>query len=167
MGDLVRRVDREFLGVRPQLLSIAELLLMCGAVAPPEATTASEKELALEELFADLDLRRYRGVLETEAAEPHMYSLQPEGNAEDVFLAEGPFEALTKIALARALERILGEPRRSNWSLGLEELRGRARPLLRPSGGDGPAPAEPPTPALAKGKGRGKGGRARGARGRR
>ena len=133
-GDVVRRVDRESLGVRPRLLTLAELLLLLGAVAPPEAATAAEKEAALEESVGDLDLRRFRGILQIAADEPHVYSLEEEGNAEDVFLTESPFESLTKDALARALERSLGEPRRPNWAQSLEVLRGRARPFVAPGG---------------------------------
>jgi hypothetical protein len=162
-GDVVRRVDRESLGVRPRLLTIAELLLLLGAVAPLEAATPAEKEAALEESVGALDLRRFRGILESAADEPHVYSLEEEGNAEDVFLTESPFEALTKIALARAIERALGEPRRANWAQSLEFLRGRARPLLHPE--VVPAPKE--VPASTRGRGRGRDGqgrrRARGA----
>lgn len=158
-GDVVRRVDRESLGVRPRLLSAAELLLLLGAVDPPEAATEAEKETALEESIGALDLRRFRGILETAADEPHVYSLVEEGNAEDMFLSESPFETLTKIALARAIERASGEPRRPNWASSLEVLRDRARPLLHPPAG--PAPKAAPAPGRARGRGR-VGGKGRG-----
>jgi len=162
---VVRRVSRDGPGVVPKMLTIPELMLSCGVALPAKTgRTSAEQELELEELFGTLDLRRFRGTLETMAAETHVYTLQAEGNAEEAYLREAPFESLTKIALARALERSLGQPRRPNWGLTLEALRDKARPLFLPAlaAPEPPAADEAALPAQARGRGRGRGGRGRG-----
>jgi hypothetical protein len=168
---VVRRVQRDNQAVHPKLLTVPELMLTCGVGLAPRANrTSAEQELDLEEHFAELDLQRFRGVLETSASEDHVYSLEQEGNAEDAYLRETPIEALTKVALCRALERCTGEPRRPAWLATLQHLRERARPFLEPAAAAAGATPGPALEALkvaprARGRGRGRGGRARGRRG--
>ena len=145
---LVRRVDREGASMRPRQMSLAELMQVCGILVPrdPERSSAQTEEI-LEEEFGRQDIRRLSGHLETEAEELHVYMLADEVSAEEAFVKETPFEALTKIALARHLERLGRGPRRANWQRTLGDLREEAGPLLGP-----PAEAEALGRAKAKGK---------------
>ena len=65
-GGLVRRVNRETLGMAQHLLSIAELLHTVGGVHLPADTvrTAAQTELLLESHYEDLEILQYSGVLE-------------------------------------------------------------------------------------------------------
>ena len=85
-------------------------------------------------------------------------------DAEDAYVHSQGLDGLTKIALARQLERHLEEPRRQAWQLSLEALRERARPFV-------PEPAEEPQEPQAAPVPRARGGGepergARGAQGR-
>ena len=160
--NLVRRVDRTSLGLKPQLLTIAELLQTCGFALPhePERSSAAA-ELLLEAQYQHLELTRADCTVEPEADSVHMYSLSNEVNAEAAFALDVSPDHRTKMILARALQRSESfgaeETLLSVWSLTLPALRARSAPLF-------PAPPAPPAPA-ARGRGKGKGrgrGRARG-----
>ena len=143
---------------------MAELLQTCGEAVPREiyGTSAAEIEHFLENRFAEHDLRRYIGNLETDADNRWTYTLVEEGNAEDEFLTETVVGNHTKMMLARHLERFNGEDRRTSWGMSLANLRARVQAL-------GHLAVVPPAPLAAaprgrrgRGhKGRGKGGRAR------
>lgn len=166
-GNLVRRVDRGDLAMTPKLLTIAELMTNCGIRLPlgdgaGASRTAAASETALEEAFANEDLRRFTGNLETEAEEVHVYTLTDEVPAERAFLEEEPLETLTKMALARLLELREGTPRTELFPQSLQALRARAT-----AGNLGEAEAAPAPPeAAAAGRGGGRrGGKGRGRRG--
>jgi len=63
---IVRRVSRETPRVRSRLMTVPELMLIRGAVLEPRPDrTSAQREVELEDLFASLDLRRFKGSLET------------------------------------------------------------------------------------------------------
>ena len=166
---LVQRVDRSGDGMKPQQMTVAELLTTCGRYLEHDPQRSSaDTEALLEETFAVLDLRRFSGSLETRAEELHVYSLTDEENAEEAFVRETPLESLTKVALARFLERSGGEPRRQGWERRLGDLKEQARQFLDAPGAlaaprpKAKAKAAPPAPqakpkAKGAGKARGKG----------
>ena len=152
--DLVRRVDRTSLALKPVLLTIAELLQTCGFALPhePERSSAAT-ELLLEAQYQHLELSRFVCTIEPMADSVHMYSLSDEANAESAFAFEVPPDSRTKMILARALQRqgafAAGETLPSVWSSTLPALKARAAPLF-------PAPPVPPAP-VGRGRGRGRG----------
>lgn len=130
---MARRVDRRDESMRPRQMTIAELLQVCGARLPhdPERSSAETEEL-FEEAFGREDLRRFSGQLETAADELHVYFLTEETNAEEAFVRESSLESLTKIALARFLERVGEGSRKALWQQPLGDLREKAGLLLDP-----------------------------------
>ena len=94
---VVQPVDRSGSGLRPRLLTLAELLQTCGEPVPPalSRSSAAEIEIYLEERLAQHDLRIFQGALETDAADRWTYSLSNEANAEDEFL-ERSSQAITR-----------------------------------------------------------------------
>lgn len=139
VGNLVRRVNREAKNMTPILMTVAELMTTSGHLLPlkPERPTA-ETELLLEAAWAQQDLRRFTGILETQAEDIHVYTLVDEVSAEDAFAAEKPFENLSKMALTRILES----------------------PQLSRAGGElenpGVLSRQPPAAAGRRGRGRGR-----------
>lgn len=151
---MARRIEREGGSMHPRQMTLAELIQASGVVLPcdPQRTSA-ESERLLEEVWATQDIRRFSGNLETESLEVHIYTLTDEGNAEEAFIQQEPFEGLTKIALARFLERMGGPPRRTNWNRSLQDLRDEVRPHLLT---EGPRPASTePSQAAPKAKAKG------------
>lgn len=151
---LLRRLERDGGSMHPRQMTLAELVQACGVILPcnPDRTSA-ESERLLEEAWATLDLRRFSGNLETESLEVHTYSLSEEANAEDAFVQDEPFESLTKVALARFLERMGGPPRRTGWQRNLQDLREEVRPRLL---AEGPRRvADEPSQAAPKAKAKG------------
>ena len=62
MGDnLVRRVNRQGLGMQQELMSIAEILQGIGGIALPADPdrTAAQTEIILEERYQDLEIMRF------------------------------------------------------------------------------------------------------------
>ena len=154
-GGMVRRIIRDGTSLHPQLLTIAEILQACGFLLPVDPLRSSAAaEILLETQYQDLEILQCVGLLETDAAEVHTYSLGSEVLAEDALALEAPFEQMTKMMLARFLHRNealhAGETLQTAWAEPLAQLQARAAPLL-PGGGP---------------RGRGRGGRAGGARGR-
>lgn len=147
----VRRVDRSSDALATKLLTIAEIMITIGfASGTPGGQTSAEQERTLEEAFAEQDLQCFRGILETSAEDIHVYTLVEGSSAEEVFLHSHPRDTLSKMALARFLERSLRHSRRTSWSLPLEQLRALAYPAL-------PDPAGSVLSAEAgKGKGQGR-----------
>ena len=165
---MVRRVDRRDGAMHPRQMTIAELLQVCGMNLPhdPERSSAEAEEL-LEEEFGRQELRRFSGHLETGSSELHVYMLAEEANAEEAFVRDMGLQNLTKIALARFLEKVGRGPRRAHWSRTLEDLQGEAGPLMAAEGiGQGEARAKAKGKAAVKAKAKGKAkGRGRGGRG--
>ena len=160
---MVRRIEREGGSMHPRQMTLAELLQSCGVVLPCDpARTSAESERLLEEAWDTQDITRFSANLETEGLEVHIYSITDEVDAEEAFVREEPFEGLTKIALARFLERTGGPPRRTSWSRSLQSLRDEVRPLLLAEGPPGANPGPPQAAPKAKAKGASK--RAAGAK---
>ena len=67
-GGLVKRIDQRALGMKLELLTLAEILLACGVVAPadPERTTAATGPI-LEAECQNLEIQRSSCTLQTEA----------------------------------------------------------------------------------------------------
>ena len=174
-GKLVRRVQREGMGMQQQMLTLAEILQTIeGPGLPPDPErTAATTELLLESYFQDMEILRSACSLEPHAPDVHMFSLEPELNAEAAFALESPAEHRTKMVLARALQRhhelLPGETLQNLWNLSLGVLRARTAPLfpdLEPPPAPAPltvpgrgrgGPAGPAGPAASAGRGRGRG----------
>ena len=166
---LVHRVDREDSIMRPQLLSIAELLQALGFVLPPDPErSAADTELLLERQYLHLNVSRYTCTLVAEAAEVHCYRLTDDQDAEEALLLEALPAARTKMMLARLLQRasLLADDEtldRAWQHCTLAALQERAVPVLPPEAPAPPAPPGPAAPLRGRGAGRGRGrGRARG-----
>ena len=147
---VVRPVDRSGAGFRPRLLTIAELLQTRGEQVPLDmsGSSSADVELYLEERLAHRELRRYSGALETDAANRWTYTLSDDSNAEEEFMAEVPLGQHTKVTLARCLERLSGDDRRTSWGLAVATLKPRVEALLA-------IRLDPPVPpAAAAGRGR-------------
>ena len=156
-GGLVHRVDREGSSLRPQLLSIAELLQILGFALPPDPDrTSATTELLLEEHYRQLNIVRFTCTLETGAPEVHTYSLSDEVDAEEAMALELTPAARTKMVLVRCLHRAEAleedETLERAWASSLVTLQARAAPLL-----PAPAAAPPAAAAVLRGRGRGRG----------
>ena len=165
---MVRRVDRRDGAMHPRQMTVAELLQVCGMNLPhdPERSSAETEEL-LEEEFGRQELRRFSGHLETGSSELHVYMLAEETDAEEAFVKDMGLQNLTKIALARFLEKVGRGPRRAHWARTLEDLQGEAGPLMAAEGiaqGEARAKAKGKAAVKAKAKGKAKG-KGRGGRG--
>jgi hypothetical protein len=160
---MVRRVDRADDLMRPRHLTVAELLNAVGIRLPhdPMRTSAEAEEL-LEEAFAEQELRRSLGNLQTGADEVHVYALVDEEHAEETFVRESAFQSLHKIALSKFLERNGRGERKVLWGNTLAALRDEVRPLL----GMEPEAADGVDAGAAAGRGGARGGGARGRGGR-
>ena len=149
---LVRPVDRSSQALKHQLLTLAELLQTCGLgdLAHDPSRTSAETELLLEAKYLDLELRRHKGLPEPTAQDPNSFLLEADENAEDKLLEDLQHEDLTKLALARTLQRHehlrQHETLRDAWALKWEALRQRVDTLL-------PHPPAPPAPAAAPARG--------------
>lgn len=168
-ADLVLPVKQNAGALPLDLLTLAELVQTCELStlpADPERSSAAT-ELLIEAELLTLDLMRYEGTAEPEAT-PHAARLGEGCHAEEALCLETPLEDLTKMALARHLERNneLGarETLRSAWGLKQDALRNRARPLL-PEHADQPVPHTPAARGRRGGRG-GVGGRRGQGRGR-
>ena len=156
---LAHRVDREGCALRPQLLNIAEMLQALGFALPPDPErTAATTELLLEEHYQNLRIVRLTCTCDTEAPEPHVYTLSDDVDAEEAMALETSPDARTKMVLVRTLQRAGAlaedETLERAWASNLPRLQDRAAPHL-------PDPAAAPAPA----GGRGRGGRGRRGRG--
>lgn len=88
----------------------------------------------MEEAWSTLEFLRSSGHLETDNPEVHIYSLGEEVNAEDAFFQQEGLENLTKIAMARFLERMGGPPRRTSWNRSAADLKDAVRPYFLAAG---------------------------------
>ena len=160
-GDLVRRVDRENMVMKQQLLSIAEILqtLNCIALPADPARTSADTEILLERHYQDLEIQRFTPSVEPAAGEVHVYHLHHEVHAEMALCRDLKADTRTKMVLARCLQRNDdledNESLQDAWSKSLAVLKARAAPHL-PVPPAAPAPAAP-APAAPAGRGRGRG----------
>ena len=132
---LVRRTIRGGTSLHPQLLTIAEILQSCGFRLPVDHLRSSAAaEVLLETQYQELEILRFKPLLETEAAEVHMYSLHEEVLAEEASALEGPAEQMTKMMLAMYLQRHgdlqADETLQAAWAEPLARLQARTFPLL-------------------------------------
>ena len=166
-----------FVGMKQELLTLAELLQTLGGIVVPAdpERTAAHTELLLESLYQGLDIQRIKCTLELGAPDVHIYSLDDVVPAEAAFCNESPADHRTNMALARALQRNdefhAGETLQVAWNRSLAELRGRTAhlfpdPVVPPAlvGPAGPpagrgarrgARAGPAAPPAGRGRGRG------------
>ena len=101
---LVYRVDREGCALRPQLLNIAEMLQALGFALPPDPErTAATTELLMEAHYQNLTIVRFTCTCDTEALEPHVYTLSDDVDAEAAIALELAPDARTKMVLVRCL----------------------------------------------------------------
>ena len=152
---LAHRVDREGCALRPQLLNIAEMLQALGFALPPDPErTAATTELLMEAHYQNLTILRFTCTCDTEALEPHVYTLSDDVDAEAAMALELAPDARTKMVLVRCLQRANDlaedETLERAWASNLPRLQDRAAPHL---------PDPPAAPAPAGGRGRGGGGR--------
>ena len=160
------RVDQETSGMRPHLLTLAEIMQILGVdLARVPDRAAAETERLLEQHMVHLQVRKRTCLEDIEADEVHVYLLGEEEDAEEAMILETPPDGRTKMMYARHLQRSEhlndGESLEDAWKKPLEELRRRSAATL---------PEEPPEPPAARGggaRGRGARGRGRGGRGRR
>ena len=158
-ANLVQPVDRGgALGLKPQLLTAAEILLSGGFALPSDPRrSAAETEVLAEAQYERLKVQRFAGTSATGASVgSQMYALDEETLAEEALVIETPPHQRTKMMLARCVLRHEAIEDRENlqslWALSQGTLTQRALPFL---------PAPPP--AASEGKGRGRGtGKARG-----
>ena len=179
-GFAVRALVKDDGNVEQDPLSLAELLQTLGYMLPPDPDrTAATAELLLEAVYQDLEVMRFKPVVQPEAG-LHVYALAEETLAEDAFMLEAPPDQRTKMTLARLLQRqgayAAGETLPLVWALSHANLLARAAPHLpappAPAAAAAAPPGAPPAgppgaPAgPAKGRGRGRGRGPRGGRGR-
>ena len=189
---IVERVEDSSLAMRPQLLTLAEILIALGFTLPPDPErTSAETELNLEARYLDLDVQRFMpSPVAMLLMDPHLFVCENEENAETALAFELDPKERTKMVLARLLQRqgmlAVGESLEAAWSLTKDELLVRAAPLFpadpEPEADPDPAPLGAPdaapvapaaaaAPAAGRGRARGRGGapvaRGRGGRGRR
>ena len=164
------RLNKDQEAMKPELLTIAEILQAAGFAVPPDPErTAAATELLLEAQYEDLEILRYSCALDEDADEVHVYRLSDEVNAEAALACELPAAQRTKMVLARSLQRGeafgAGETLERVWSLPHAALQQRAAHLF--PGPPLPLPPAPPAAPLApaaapraggrRGRGRGKG----------
>ena len=152
---LAHRVDREGCALRPQLLNIAEMLQALGFALPPDPERdAATTELLLGEHYQNVRIVRFTCTCDTEAPEPHVYTLSDDVDAEDAMALETSPDARTKMVLVRTLQRAGAlaedETLERAWASNLPRLQDRAAPHL-------PDPPAAPAPAGGRGRGGGRG----------
>ena len=158
---LAHQVDRDGCTLRPQLLTLAEIVQILGFTLPPDPDRTSAKtELLLELHYQNLHIARFTCTLQPEAPEVHVYSLSDEVDAEEAMALELTPEARTKMVHVRCLQRAEAlaedETLERAWHSSLAALQARTAPLF-------PVPAATPPPAGGRARGRGRGcGRGRG-----
>ena len=145
-------MNRQGLGMQQELMSIAEIIQSIGGIAltaDPDRT-AAQTEIILEEGYHDMEIMRFSCSIVPAADDAHVYHLHGEINAEGALTNGTPVEQLTKMALARLLQRnqelLADETLQTAWNKSWLTLRDSVGHLL------------PAVPAEhGRGKGRGKG----------
>ena len=159
-GNLVRRVNRQGLGMQQELMSIAEIIQTIGGIALPADPdrTAAQTEIILEERYQDMEITRFSCSVVPAADDAHVYHMHGEIGAESALTHSVPVAQLTKMILARLLQRNgeleVGETLQSTWNKSLLTLTDSVAHLL-------PAVpvalAAPAAPGRGRGKGKGPG----------
>ena len=162
---LFRRVHREIVGMRQDLLTLAELLATLGCSLPEGLDlSANAREQMLEAYFQNLTISKWRVEEEVYHEEPLIFAITDEQDAEDAMAFKADAQACTKMTLARLMQRNdgLGEGQslQDAFKLSKEDLIARSAHLF-------PAPVVEGPPPGPRGRGA-RGGRGpRGGRGRR
>ena len=160
---VVRPVDRSSKGLKHQLLTLAELLVNVGlADLPPDPSrTSAQTELLLEAKYLDLELRCHSGWPAPLAKDLHSFVLEGHENAEEALVDHSAPGDLTKMALARTLQRNdFLQPRetlKAAWASKLDTLKARAGTLLPPADPREPRGALGAEAGRARGRGCGRG----------
>ena len=152
---LAHRVDRDGCTLKPQLLTLAEILQILGFALPPDPDRSSATTEHLVELhYQNLQIARLTCTLETAAPEVHVYRLSDMVCAEEAFALDAPADARTKMVLVRSLQRAGAlqedESLEKAWTSTLADLQGRTAALF-------PAPGAPPPAPRGRGRARGRG----------
>ena len=101
---LAHRVDHDGCTLRPQLLTLAEILQILGFALPPDPDRASATtELLLELHYQILHIARLTCTLHSEPPEMHVYSLSDEVDAEEAMALEIAPDVRTHMVLVRSL----------------------------------------------------------------
>ena len=164
-GNLVRRVIRQCHGMSQALMSIAEIIQGVGGLAlhADHDRTAAHTEIILEAGYQDMELMRFSCSIVPAADDPHVYHLHDEIAAESALTHGVPVEQLTKMTLARLLQRnqelLAGETLASAWNKSWLTLRDSVAHLL-------PAVPAALLPTVPGGRGKGPAGKGRASKGR-
>ena len=151
----LRRVHRETLSMRQDLLTLAELLQTLGFFLPADPDrSASQTEEHLEAHYQNLHITKWGFVhAPGHPSDPLALSLGEHEDAEEALVLQRAHDQRTKMSLARLVQQLglLGptETLEQAWKASKEALGERVRHAL---------PADPP----GKGRGRGRGRRGRG-----
>ena len=117
---IVRRVDKTTSGLKPTMMTIAELLLHLGYQLPDDpGRSAAQAEHALTDAMFTLTHLRFAYELVPGAPDPLTYKLMELGDVEDVSWEATPLAEKTSIAIVRELERRYGWDRRALFTRNL------------------------------------------------
>ena len=120
--DVVRRVDRTSAAMTLSMCSIAEILIVAGCVPPPADLASRDRELHLEELYAQEKRLVWRHEHLWQEEDPWVFRVHGGDPAEMEYLLESPADRLAKMALARLLELSKGADRRRAYGLTVAAL---------------------------------------------
>ena len=154
----LRRVHRETLSMRQDLLTLAELLQTLGFYLPPDPDrSASQTEEHLEAQYMNLQINKWGFVhAPGHPSDPLALSLGEHEDAEEALVLQRAHDQRSKMSLARLVQQLglLGptETLEAAWKASKEALGERVRHAL---------PADPPGPGKGRGRGRGRRGRGR------
>ena len=106
-------------------------------MAPDPSRTSAQTELLLEAKYLHLELRCHKGWPAPQAKDLNSYFLEGDENAEEALVEDLQPEDLTKMALARTLQRNdrlnPNETLRAAWAAKLDTLRQPCRTTSRTS----------------------------------
>ena len=120
--DVVRRVDRTSEAMTLSMCSIAEILIVAGCVPPPADLASRDRELHLEDRYAEEERLVWKHEHLWQEADPWVFRLRNGDPAEMEYLVESPADKLAKMALARLLELTKGADRRRAYGLTVAAL---------------------------------------------
>ena len=120
--DVVRRVDRTSAALTLSMCTIAEILIAAGCIPPPADLASRERELLLENKYAEEERLVWKDEHLWEEGDPWVFRLRNAEPAEMEYLLEAPADKLHKMALARLLELTKGHDRRRAYGLTVAAL---------------------------------------------
>ena len=148
----LRRVHRETLNMRQELLTLAELLQTLGFQLPADPDrSAILAEQQLEAHYMNLQIKKWSCQQEPGHEDPLALSLGESEDAEEALVLKSEHEQRTKMSLARLVQQLgllgVGETLEAAWKPTKEVITERVRHAL---------PPDPPEPA-GEGRGRARG----------